>query len=90
MPRDIVNMINFFSGSQISIKTFLVDFLFHLLDISLFGSNFHISQPFRFLFLQLFSVLIDLNGLLIEHVLLLLFHQVPSVLLLLLLPPPDI
>ena len=83
-------MVDFFHGSQISIKTFFVDFLFHLLHIGLLGSNFHISQPFRFLFFELFSVLVDLNGLLIKHVFLLLFHHIPSVFLLLLLSPPDI
>jgi len=90
VASDILYMFQFFLCGKISIESLLIGFFLKLLEIGLFSGNFHISQSLSFLLFKLFSILIDLDGLIVEDIIFDLLHFVSPVLLLLLLPPPDV
>ena len=90
MTSDVLDVVELFLGGEIPVKGFPVHFFLKLLVVGLFGGNFHILKPLGFLLLELFAILIDLDGLLVKDLFFGLLHFVPPVLLLLLLPPPDV
>lgn len=90
MAGEELDMSLFFLRFQLSLKSFFVDLLFELLQIGLFVRDFHVSQSFLFLFLELFAILIDLDCLLVKLLLFQSVHPLSSLFLLFLLPPPDI
>jgi hypothetical protein len=90
MPGEIFYMSEFFLGLELAIQGLLVNLLLNLLKIGLLVGNFHIPQSFYFLLLQLVSILVDLQSLLVKSLSFCLAHFSSSLLLLLLLPPPDV
>lgn len=73
-----------------ALQGLLVNLLLNLLQIGLLVGDFHLPQSLAFLLLELVSILVDLQRLLVKSLSLRLVHLRPSLLLLLLLPPPDI
>lgn len=66
MTSDIVDMVDFLLSGQLSIESLLIKFLFHLLEVSLLVGDLHVPETLLLLLLELSSILVNLQGLLIK------------------------